>query len=169
LRDRFGDAAPGDRAPPTLTWRFPPEGRSPLPLSVPLRVDATDAEGPVRVEVYVNAELAAALDAPPFLATVDLPAGQSYLTVEAIDGAANRTHLTRSVTASASQGPLCPSDPACSELTAPSPMSPGPRGCAAAPGRPPGGSALLALFLLLLGLRTNARWRKDPSSSDRRG
>jgi hypothetical protein len=108
LRAALGPAAQGgDQTQPSLTWLFPPADVTVAPPMVPLKVDASDDSGTVRVEVWRNAELIAVLKAPPFQTVVPVAAGQAHLTVEAIDGAANRTVLSRTFTGSATAPQLC--------------------------------------------------------------
>jgi hypothetical protein len=86
----------GDVTPPTLTWDAP--AATTMTVLAPLLVtfSASDDVGVARLEVYKNLELVAVLTAPPYQATIDAMLGeQFYVTVEAIDAAANRTTLTR--------------------------------------------------------------------------
>jgi hypothetical protein len=90
-------AGGGDVTPPTVSWDAPAD---PVGASFTLVAQASDDVGVVRVEVYKNLELVASLDAPPYQATIDAAAGeQFYVTVEAIDAAANRGTLTRALAA----------------------------------------------------------------------
>jgi Matrixin len=90
-------AAGGDTTPPTLSWPPPP---SDVATSFALAADASDDVGVVRVEIYKNLELVASLAAPPYQASVAAAPGERfYVTVEAVDAAANRATLTRVLTA----------------------------------------------------------------------
>jgi hypothetical protein len=97
----------GDRTPPSLSWLFPPMDVALAPPMVPLKVDADDDDGPVRVEVWRDAELVAVLSTPPYQTVIPVSSGLVHITVEAIDAAANRTVLTRSFMGSASAPALC--------------------------------------------------------------
>jgi hypothetical protein len=86
-----------DVTPPTLTWD-PPAGDVTPPLAIDAAAD--DDVGVVRVEVYKNLELVASLAQPPYATAIDAAPGERfYVTIEAIDAAANRTTLTRAFAA----------------------------------------------------------------------
>jgi Big-like domain-containing protein len=87
----------GDVTPPTLDWTAP---AGDVPSSFTLTATASDDVAVVRVEFYKNLELVAAPSAPPYRATIEAAAGERfYVTVEAIDAAANRTSVTRALVA----------------------------------------------------------------------
>jgi hypothetical protein len=90
-------AVGGDSTPPTLAWD-PPVGDVTPPLAI--GVTAYDDVGVVRVEVYKNLELVASLAQPPYATAIDAAPGERfYVTIEAIDAAANRTTITRAFAA----------------------------------------------------------------------
>jgi hypothetical protein len=101
-----------DNTPPTLNWAFPILAQ--VPTSFPVRIDATDNNRVVRVELYKNAEMVAVMTQSPYQATVDAASGESfYLTADVIDPDANRTTMTRAFLADSTTPTTCP-DTTCS-------------------------------------------------------
>ncbi|HEX4458688.1 MAG TPA: Ig-like domain-containing protein, partial [Polyangia bacterium] len=91
--------AAGDTTPPTLDW---PATTGEVPTSFAVNVSASDDVGVTRVEFYKNLELVAAVTTPPYTATITAASSeQFYVTVEAIDDAANRETVTRAFAAEA--------------------------------------------------------------------
>ncbi len=145
LEGVLGAATPtADQTPPTLSFTL--DGAT-------VTADATDDTGVVRVEIYVDLDLQAAPSAPPYVATLTLPPSAAsdgyFVTVEAIDAAANRATQTRYV----APGPLdggAPLDAAPADAASPPPAHAS-SGCAFGAGaRPPAPPfAFLAVALLL--------------------
>ncbi len=89
----------GDTTPPTLNW---PDAAAEVPTSFLVSVGASDDVGVTRVEFYKNLELVASVSTPPYTATITAASSeQFYVTVEAIDDAANRATITRAFAAAA--------------------------------------------------------------------
>jgi hypothetical protein len=149
--------AGGDRTPPTLSWTAP---SGDLPSRFTITADATDDVGVVRVEVYKNLELWASLTQAPYSADLDASAGERfYVTVEAIDAAANRTTITRALTAAGvannpDGGGLMPQDLA---STTPNPNGTG--GCSVGASGGRGGELLVFVGLLLVACAVRRRAR----------
>ncbi len=145
-----GARAPGgDVTPPTVSWPAP---TSDVPLAYTVTAQASDDVGVVRVEIYKNLELVAALTAPPYITTVTAAPGERfYVTVEAIDAAANRTAVTHPLTAAMPMtGPADAGAPPV-DAAAPPPMPSGHGGCAfAAAASAPSLPWLLIVAALLL-------------------
>jgi Bacterial Ig domain len=100
--------APGDTTAPTLDWTFPILPN--VPTNITLQFTASDDTAVTRLEVYKNFELIAVLTQPPYQTTLTAADQESfYLTVEAVDAAANRTSLTKPFGVDANIPPLCPS------------------------------------------------------------
>jgi hypothetical protein len=86
----------GDVTPPSLSWDVPAAGINTVRPPLGLAFSASDDTAVVRLELYQNLELVAVLTAPPYTATIDVTPGEPlFVTVEAIDAAANRTTLSR--------------------------------------------------------------------------
>jgi hypothetical protein len=157
-----GTRAPsGDTTPPTLTWNSPPPpSSSPQPVTLPLAVDvdASDDTGVVRVEVYKNLELVAVLTSPPYSATVGGAAsGEFFVTVEAVDAAANRATITRAFALPAVDDLGAPPRDLATAATHP---PTGAHGCSVAAHRDDGRSdGPPAVALLLLALASWLMWR----------
>ncbi|HZS38008.1 MAG TPA: Ig-like domain-containing protein [Polyangia bacterium] len=110
LRAALGSSTRSDTTKPTLTWSFPPAQQvTQVTPSFPIIVAATDNVSVKRVEVYKNLELVAVLATPPYNATITAASGENfYLTVEAMDDAANRVSESRLFAADVKNPPLCP-------------------------------------------------------------
>ena len=93
----LGAATPGsDVTPPTLTWVTPADGVVDVSTTQALEVDASDASGVTRVELYRNLELWSVLRTAPYTAVVDGEGGIGYyLTAVAVDGAGQRQTSSR--------------------------------------------------------------------------
>jgi hypothetical protein len=99
-----GTRAPtGDVTPPSLTWDLPTGSTQPVHAPLLVSFSASDDTAVTRLELYKNLELLAVLTAPPYSATIDVvPGEQLFVTVEALDAAANRATLSRAFTVSGS-------------------------------------------------------------------
>jgi hypothetical protein len=98
LTAALGARTRADALPPDVTWTSPPATATdpePVSASFDVEVDAQDASGIARVEVYRNFDLIAALTAPPYRATLTATSDPFYVTVDAIDGALNRRAISR--------------------------------------------------------------------------
>jgi hypothetical protein len=108
----LGPSARSDTIAPMLDWSFPTQ--QPVTLSFPVIASASDNVGVKRVEVYKNLSLVAVLTAPPYTTTITAASGETfYVTVEAMDDAANRASITRLFSADANNAPLCPPQTLC--------------------------------------------------------
>jgi hypothetical protein len=98
-----GTRAPsGDVTPPSLRWELPTSPSGPLAAPLALAFSASDDTAVARLEVYKDLELVAVLTVPPYTATIDAAPGEElFVTVEAIDAAANRATLSRAFTIAA--------------------------------------------------------------------
>jgi Bacterial Ig domain len=107
LTAALGASTRTDTTKPSLSWTFPTEPQ--VTLSFPVIAAATDNVSVKRVEIYKNLELIAVLAAPPYTTTVTANSGETfYLTVEAMDDAANRVSVSRLFSADTANPPLCP-------------------------------------------------------------
>jgi hypothetical protein len=135
----------GDVTPPQLSWDAPPAAMSNVTAPLAVSFSASDDTAVTRLELYKNLELVAVLTAPPYSATIDAaPGEQLFVTVEALDAAANRATITRAFTAmgSADMG-QSPAD-----LSRQGPMHP--RGCSFASDSSDDTGALLCVCIILL-------------------
>jgi hypothetical protein len=88
-----------DTTAPVLDWG---DVAAEVATSFTVSVGASDDVGVSRVEFYKNLELVASVATPPYAATISAaPSEQFYVTVEAIDDAANRATMTRAFAAAA--------------------------------------------------------------------
>jgi hypothetical protein len=93
----------GDVTPPLLTWELPAAATTMVTAPFTVSFSASDDTAVTRLELYKNLELVAVLSAPPYSATIDAtPGEQLFVTVEALDAAANRATLSREFTAAGS-------------------------------------------------------------------
>ena len=112
------------------------------------------------MEFYKNLELVASVDAPPYQATITAsPSEQFYVTVEAIDDAANRATVTRAFAAAAAM----PVDAGVGGSSPTEPQTPPVAGgqanssCSFGGGAPANGWPLVLLALAGLALRRRQR------------
>jgi hypothetical protein len=155
-------AGGGDVTAPVLTWD-PPAGDVPTTFAV--SAQASDETGVVRVEVYKNLELVASLATAPFVASVAATPGEHfYVTVEAIDAAANRTTVTRALTAASPTPGLDGGTIAAADLATAAPMPVGrDGGCSMAPSASTPADATCWLLLLAAALYVRASGRSSGS------
>ncbi|MDB4968806.1 MAG: hypothetical protein JWN44_4495 [Myxococcales bacterium] len=158
-------AGGGDVTSPSLTWNPP---ASDVATRFRVAFDASDDVGVVRVEVYKNLELIASLDAPPYEADISAtPSEHFYVTVEAIDAAANRAVETRIFTAAsaptggsdggvAPAGDLAVSDPVPSGRSGGCSIAP-PGNAVAHPGETSWPGVMLALACAVAAVRARRR------------
>ncbi len=107
LASALGLSSRTDVTPPVMTWSFPMA--IPVTPTFPVNVTASDNVSVKRIEIYKNLELVSVLHAPPYTAMITAASGESfYLTVEAMDDAANRVSITRPFVADSKNPPLCP-------------------------------------------------------------
>jgi hypothetical protein len=99
LEANVGASTRADTTKPTLTVTMPAAGMD-VSASADVEASATDDVGVVRIEVYKNFALVAIAQGGSISTTVTAADGETwYLTVEAIDAAANRASVTRLVSA----------------------------------------------------------------------
>ena len=104
LMSVLGPSKALDAVPPVLEWSEPSgslEETTTVPATFPLVSSASDETELVRVEVYRNFDLIALLTGTPYQTTVSAaPYTEAfYVTVEAVDRAANRVAVTRKLIA----------------------------------------------------------------------